>query len=460
MDNTDQQGKSPVTEDAVNTLIAELVVNAPSEEVKKCIKAYEYGKSVKQLSAIFTNFKQEELVSALTYLNVPNRDMYKKPTNIENLICRIQNLLPDTCAMCNEIYCVSNNEAMLLSCVVCGQEVHKKCLSKLINPDGTVDSVLSEMTSERIQGIINPLKIPGFVYVCTHCSKTHLPDPSCGLKKRPATKQKEKEPQKNSVREVEDDNLIIGETQPKHEDNDGNEDNVDTPICKFFLSKKCKHGIKGAHCKFKHPSICKKLLTYGTSEKGCSKWENCSEFHQKMCFSSLKKNECYVANCRYYHVKGTKRIKSEDKNNKLASTDTGEVSKGAPQTANFLEVTQSAPSPPINQGIQSLKAEIMEAMDMRIAILMSCLQTQPNMPGYPLMNPMHPSLQRTNSLCPPGLGHPPGPPPQQRTIPASSRVGAQVNQQMLHNPNNQGLNPVVGQSYYQNQNFPPLNVNN
>ena len=106
METSEQHTRSPVTEDAVKTLIAELVVHAPSDKVKKCIQAYEYGKTIKQLNNAFKPFLQDDLVSTLTYLNVPNQANYKKDTNIDNLICRIQNLLPDTCAMCNKIYCV------------------------------------------------------------------------------------------------------------------------------------------------------------------------------------------------------------------------------------------------------------------------------------------------------------------------------------------------------------------
>ena len=49
---------SLITEDVVQTVIAELTVDAPNLEVKSCLKAYEYGKSIKQLTAAFQQFNK------------------------------------------------------------------------------------------------------------------------------------------------------------------------------------------------------------------------------------------------------------------------------------------------------------------------------------------------------------------------------------------------------------------
>ena len=45
IDDADQQC-SPVTQDVVQNTVAELMVDAPSSDIKDCIKAYEYGKNL------------------------------------------------------------------------------------------------------------------------------------------------------------------------------------------------------------------------------------------------------------------------------------------------------------------------------------------------------------------------------------------------------------------------------
>ena len=67
---------SLITEDVVQTVIAELTVDAPNSDIKDCLKAYEYGKSFKQLTNVFTHLNTEHIVSTLNYLNIPGREPY------------------------------------------------------------------------------------------------------------------------------------------------------------------------------------------------------------------------------------------------------------------------------------------------------------------------------------------------------------------------------------------------
>ena len=68
------------------------------------------------------------LVETMTYLGVPSQDVYVKPTIVHNLICRIQNLFPETCLICLESYCVGKDELRLLPCSICGQACHTPCV--------------------------------------------------------------------------------------------------------------------------------------------------------------------------------------------------------------------------------------------------------------------------------------------------------------------------------------------
>ena len=63
---------------------------------------------------------------------ITGQDQYNKMTCTNSLICRIQNLLPDTCNLCENEYCVKRDEISLIICEICGQGSHNVCvLAKL-----------------------------------------------------------------------------------------------------------------------------------------------------------------------------------------------------------------------------------------------------------------------------------------------------------------------------------------
>ena len=390
-----------ITADAVQTVIAELVAQAPSSEVKECLKAYEYGKSERQLKSAFNNnFNKSVLVNTLTYLNVPNQHEYVKSANVDNVICRIQNLLPDTCGLCSKTYCVKNSDPALLSCVFCGQEVHHECLQKLITSNRlSIEETapkLEELNKNDVAAMINPFGLSGLTYICKACTVSHVPSSDLGLKKKgskscnkhtdkeqPLTTDTQNPPSTPPLNE----SLSQLKTTTSAEDPKSNEpvDELlalhrvvateetkrdETPVCKFFLYKKCKHGMKGNKCKYSHPPLCKKLMKYGRSEKGCSKGKLCKEgFHPKMCRHSLNSGVCPFENCRFYHVSGTNKVLmiKKDLDKKVPCSQHQAETSVQP---NFLDVQTSA--------LQSLKAEILEAMDFRVGTILSQMHMNMN----------------------------------------------------------------------------------
>ena len=81
--------------------------------------------------------------------------------------------------------------------------------------------------------------------------------------------------------------------------------NKSNDVCRFFLQKRCKEGIKGEKCHYQHPRICFKWQRNGSDRGGCKK-ENCSFFHPKLCHQSLKQRKCFRKSCKFYHLNGTK----------------------------------------------------------------------------------------------------------------------------------------------------------
>ena len=418
MDNpidADDHSTSLITEDVVQNIVAELTVHAPCSDVKDCLKAYEYGKSFKQLITVFTQFNKEHIINTLNYLNVPGREDYVKSANVESLICRIQNLLPDKCGICSKIYCVKNTDASLLSCEICGQDAHNDCLVNAVNnslPDGS--EKYSTLSKEELLKFLNPLNIPSWYYICKPCSAECIPQDDKGLKKKSKKESKKgedrvkvhpKPPVMSTSGDVDDNNATVniangktaskgsGEQHPPPLNDDvinSKQSTADT-VCKFFLKKCCKHGLKGEKCNFAHPAICKKLLKYGHTEKGCNKGSKCADFHPKMCFQSLKNKTCSYDNCRFYHVAGTKKVDSVhvSDDNLQESPPSQDSSLGnKSKVEHFLEIQK--------QSLQELRLEFLETMDMRFAALLSCLGNQNSAQAN-----VQPQSMQVNPLGPP-----------------------------------------------------------
>lgn len=92
-------------------------------------------------------------------------------------------------------------------------------------------------------------------------------------------------------------------------------------ICTFYKKGKCKHGIKGNGCKYKHPKACPKLMKHGNKNpKGCNAGTKCPDFHPRMCSSSIRTNQCFNDNCTFVHVKGTKRKPPQQRNINSSNT--------------------------------------------------------------------------------------------------------------------------------------------
>ena len=92
--------------------------------------------------------------------------------------------------------------------------------------------------------------------------------------------------------------------------------------CRFYARGKCN---RKNDCRFDHPAICKKFRQFGSKSsdpKGCE--GKCSAFHPNACRSSLLNRTCSFKDCRFFHLKGTKTMNSDQHN----STDQNNPSNG------------------------------------------------------------------------------------------------------------------------------------
>ena len=156
----DNESKSfSLSEDDVNSVIAEVTTSAPTEDIKNVLRTYEYGKTIRTLEKEFNRHKVTDLEKTSAHLNIDNGTKYLKPELINNIICRIQNLFPEKCGICNEVYCTKNNDKPLLPCAQCGQEAHAPCLLSKLGIDDTPDK-------NTVQKMINPFSLNDLFYFC------------------------------------------------------------------------------------------------------------------------------------------------------------------------------------------------------------------------------------------------------------------------------------------------------
>ena len=319
-------------------IIAALCAEAPSVIIRNCLRKYEQSKTSWQIERAMSAEKKATLVETLTYLGVPNMANCNKTGLPHELVCRVQNLFPDTCGLCNESYCVKLNDKPIVSCARCGQGCHNKCVLQLL---GKTEDDLTE-TNKFGETLLNPYAAIGLFYFCSHCKKEAIPEKQ-ELKNKKSSNvaaSQQNDPQllnseqntASIVRNESSSQTDLTTNDDEHhqqidlqvensQQNSGLTQSVTTPtisdqtretsICKFYRQGRCVHGVSGkkeGNCRFNHPKPCRKFLANGTNRRrGCIRGENCTNFHPQMCFASLKERVCLRNDCKFMHIKGTKR---------------------------------------------------------------------------------------------------------------------------------------------------------
>jgi hypothetical protein len=269
------------------------------------------------------------------------------------------------------------------------------------------------LTATDVWSRIDPTSLPGLHYLCAACENSTIPSEEDGkLKKKPKPSSREEDdPDILLAAPSEVDITLLNDTQPRlHDDTlpsyqeqtlpnsqevmqtssaeetqmarvshrneppavSNEEGPTATPaatrnnICSFYRKGTCRYGVSGRGCPKEHPKPCRKLLQHGTkTPHGCTLGrDRCDKFHPKMCPSSIRKGECYNTNCGLKHVAGTKRTPANQ-------TD---VVTGAADAVNNQANTTLTGSDFLD-ALRLLKAEMLEAMDMKLALMISSQNT-------------------------------------------------------------------------------------
>ena len=339
-------------------IVAALCAEAPTDAVRDCLRKYDPKKMQWQIEASFKQVKKQVLVETLGYLGVPGMDQYKADVLPHELLCRVQNLFPDVCHLCKGGYCIKLKDKPIVSCAFCGQGCHNECVLQLL---GITEADRNE-TNQFGAALLIPNAAVGLVYMCEYCRDDKIPKKEV-LKTKSSTKKSSHIPpsdpsssnstaeagqsssvqiqqngsnsteppeissidqqitdsNENGSRSVQERDSRRGEYTHASENLNGarNERNV-ILICKHYRLGRCKHGISGkadGNCAYQHPKPCSKYMANGTrNHGGCNQGRNCNFFHPTVCNTSLRQRSCFRENCKFLHIRGTKRNRDQESN--------------------------------------------------------------------------------------------------------------------------------------------------
>ena len=86
-------------------------------------------------------------------------------------------------------------------------------------------------------------------------------------------------------------------------------------ICKFYIKKCCKHGLRCNNCNYPHPAPCKKYI----ENPECSCGPECTNYHPDICKYSMQFRKCYNVRCYRIHLKETMRKRSLQEQHQVPS---------------------------------------------------------------------------------------------------------------------------------------------
>ena len=332
----DVETMDSVKKETVDSIVAELCAATQSIDIKNCVQCYEYRKTVQQIKQELMKFKKASLQATFEHLKWPHESMPRtKPEIVNDIVCRIQNFLPETCGFCNQSYRTKHGDDHLLSCAICGQEAHLPCLLKKLRLEPP------DRPSYKVAKLINPYGFKGLQYICPPCDESNIPGYNTDQTSSHALDgnmgevvDTSKQYSKTAVPSI---NIVVDEKR---------EDGKFKAVCKFYNHGLCKHGKKGANCKYSHPPLCDKLIKHGCkASRGCKlKADECSYHHPIMCKNSITRGFCYKKNCTRYHVQGTKRNPdrnqskfSEKGNSNIKSVNEPSRNKESGTNGDFLD---------------------------------------------------------------------------------------------------------------------------
>ena len=362
-----------VKKETVDLIVAEICAATQSTDIKNCVQCYEYGKSVVQIKQDLMKYRKPQLIATFEFLKWQHESMPRlKPNIVNDIVCRIQNFLPETCDICKETYRTKFGDMHFLACAICGQEAHVPCILAKLRLDAT-----DRPSHKEVQEMLNPYGLKNLQYVCNPCGETTIPG-YC-LDENDTTTVTETLPIVEPVQYSKPLSPSPSINRPKAVLKDSKVE----ATCKFYNQGTCKHGKQGVNCKYSHPPLCKKLLQHGNNaDRGCRlKGDECDNHHPIMCKNSLNRGFCFKKVCNKYHVQGTKRVpnQKQDRNHMYNINSNKNNSQGHKNLGGHSDQSHSDTRSDFLDLLKKMKEDIVKEMESRL----SNLRLPPSLPVAP-----------------------------------------------------------------------------
>ena len=259
-----------------------LLRNAEDDGVKEIIQLFSPDETrstnLKRFNA--RGVQKQALEATINFLNsikgnYPSATQRLRETSVNKLdLARdivewLTELIPQTCPICSVIYTSAEfgDDENYLSCFICNRKSHVECYKE------------------------HPTDVSiGIVYLCTSCTQQKA-SPVAAKDEGSKETLEESDEKKSGNSE---------EGGPKDEPTDDDKDNK--PICPKYKHGRCDN-YETCKLTFNHPRRCRNMLSLGKCRFGNS----CRYFHPKICYKSMNDRKCTDLECRFFHLKYTKR---------------------------------------------------------------------------------------------------------------------------------------------------------
>ena len=131
-------------------------------------------------------------------------------------------------------------------------------------------------------------------------------------------------------------------------------------ICPYYRQGTWKHGLLSPDSAPKTTTACSRLSKHGNKGlQGCTQGQSCTNFHPKMCPSSLAKRQCFKADCKLKHMAHTVRVPKTSEQERQTHQEDGQETLA--DRNSFLEA------------VRAMRDGIMQELNQKLA----ALQTAP-----------------------------------------------------------------------------------
>ena len=285
-------------------ILLDVTNDAPTDEIKTVIKAFDVDKDPEQIYKAVNNFLKPALAEAAKYLKIDTTGLYKEDL-VRRIISKLNSILLDFCLKCSTYFAVKLDAEPIAPSLVCacGQHCHSACYTDL---------------AETI------IKYPGIIYQCSVCMKASTPNSKVTVQNKPPT-------DKPTNAGNENDKTAETKTAAASDESTSgkgpikikvvNSFNLDLlqaryprssyPVCEDYKRSNCRHGrlghdeVDGQQCRYLHPKKCFKWCRKG--KYGCTDGEDCEFWHPLICKNSIRYKRCLDPDCTFTHLQNTIR---------------------------------------------------------------------------------------------------------------------------------------------------------